>query len=387
MTFNISGKVAIAGIGYTEFSHNSGVTTLTLAQRAIKAALDDAGLDPRKVDGVATHRVTDSPSPQIVGQSFGIKDIHYYVDQFGGGGSSHSVVAHAAMAIATGQAEYVVCYRALNARSGFRMGGTGAPLVVSPETQYQAPYGYHTPPQQYAMVARTFLSHYGLDQRHLAAVAMNQRKNAQLNPRAMMRKPMSYDDYLNARWICEPFRLFDCCLETDVGVALVLCSTERARDLKQIPAIIEGATWGGGPTLFSNQIPDMKVSGTSMMAPRLFKMAGLTPADVDVAMLYDCYTFVPLMLLGDYGFCKREEVGDFILSGATALGGKLPINTHGGFLSEGYAHGMNHIAEAVQQLRGTADKRQVKDARIALSTGAPGFVGGVTSALLLRRDA
>jgi acetyl-CoA acetyltransferase len=386
MSFKLSGKAAIAGVGYTDFYRNSGVTTFTLALRAIKAALDDAGLPAEKVDGVATFRVNDSPSAPLVAQSFGIKDLRYFVDHYGGGGSSHSIVGQAALAVSAGVADYVVCYRAINARSAFRMGGTGRPFVESCETQYQAPYGYHTPVQQYAMIARAFMHDYGITERHLGAIAMNARKNAELNPRAMMRTPMTYDDYVNSRMIVEPFRLFDCCLETDVGVAVVVCTTERARDLKQTPVIIDGVTWGGGVTTFSIGQPDLKVSGPRHMAPRLYEMAGLTPADVDVAMIYDCYTFAVLLQLGAYGFCEPGEAGDFVLSGATALDGSLPVNPHGGFLSEGYAHGMNHVAESVLQLRGQAGARQIKDARIAISTGGPGYVAGVTSAMLLRRD-
>ena len=382
-----SGKAAIAGVGFTEFSRNSGVTTLTLALRAIRAALDDAGLPPEKLDGIATHRVNDSASSAMVAQAFGIRDLPYFIDHFGGGGSSHSIVAHAAMAVSAGVANYIVCYRAINARSAFRMGGTGRGFVDSPETQYQAPYGYYTPPQQYAMIARAYMERYGADERHFGAVAVQQRENAMLNDRAMMRKPMSYDDYLASPWIAEPFRLPDCCLETDVGVAVLVCSAERARDLRQRPVLIDGATWGGGATLFSIGEPDLNVSGARHMAPRLYGMAGLSPSDVDVAMLYDCFTFAVLLQLEDYGFCERGEAGDFVLSGATRLSGNLPVNTHGGFLSEGYAHGMNHVVEAVLQLRGQAGARQVSDANIALSTGAPGYVGGVTSAVLLRGDA
>ena len=219
MTSSLSGKAAIAGIGYTAFSRNSGVSTLTLALRAITAALDDAGLPPDRLDGVATHRVGDSIAAAIVAQTLGTRDLRYYLDQFGGGGASHSVVGQAAMAVTTGIADYVVCYRAINARSEFRMGGTGRPPVDAVETQYQAPYGYMAPPQQYAMVARAYMLKYGVDARSLGTVAVTQRAYAEKNPRALMRKPMSLDDYLASRMIVEPFRLFDCCLETDGAVA------------------------------------------------------------------------------------------------------------------------------------------------------------------------
>ncbi len=381
----LSEKAAIAGIGYTEFSTNSGVSTLTLALRAIMAALEDAGLPPDRLDGVATHRVGDSIPAAIVAQALGVRDLRYYVDQFGGGGASHSIVGQAAMAVASGMADYVVCYRAINARSEFRMGGTGRPPVDAVETQYQAPYGYLAPPQQYAMVARAYMLKYGTDARQFGAVAVTQRGYAERNPRALMRKPMTMDEYLASRPIVEPFRLFDCCLETDGAVAVLVTTAERARALRKPPVLISGAVWGGGHTLFSNQQSDLALSAAHRTAPRLFAMAGMTPADVDVAEIYDCFTFAVPLQLEDYGFCPAGEGGGFVADGNTAPGGRLPVNTHGGFLSEGYVHGLNHVCEAVSQLRGDAGERQVPNAEVALSTGAPGYVGGATSALLLRR--
>jgi len=380
-------SAAIVGIGYTEFSKNSGVSTLTLGLRAIMAALADAGLRPTDIDGLATFRVGDSVLPTILAQSLGIRDLRYQVDQFGGGSVSHSIVGQAALAIHAGIADTVVCYRALNARSEFRMGGTGRPLVDAVETQYQAPYGYFTPPQQFAMVTRAHMERYGTTSEQLGAVAVNQRANAVLNERALMRTPMTMDDYLDSRWVVEPLRLFDCCLETDAAVALVMTSAERARDLKQIPVLVRGAAWGSGQTLYSNQQPDTTRSAAADMAPRLYEMAGVGPSDFDLAELYDCFTYSVLVQLEDYGFCEKGEAGPFVESGAIALSGSIPVNTHGGFLSEGYVHGLNHVTEAVSQLRHDAGDRQVEGAEIALSTAQPGYISGATAALVLRRDA
>jgi len=379
-------QTAIAGIGYTEFSKNSGVSTLTLGLRAIMAALEDAGLQPSDVDGLATFRVGDSVLPMLLAQSLGIKDLHYYLDQFGGGSSSHSIVGQAALAVHAGIAETVVCYRALNARSEFRMGGTGRPLVDAVETQYQAPYGYFTPPQQYAMAARAHMSKYGTTEEQFGRVAVSQRANAVKNDRALMRTPMTLDDYLASRWVVEPFRLFDCCLETDGAVALVVTSKERARDLRRTPVLIRGAAWGSGQTLYSNEQPDPTQTAAVAMAPRLFEMAGVGVSDFDLLELYDCFTYSVLVQLEDYGFCKKGESGPYVETGATALTGSLPVNTHGGFLSEGYVHGLNHVTEAVSQLRHDAGDRQVQGAELALSTAQPGYVSGSTSALVLRRD-
>jgi len=378
-------RVAIAGVGYTELSKNSGVSTLTLACRAIVAALEDAGIRPEEVDGLATHRVGDSVLPPVLAHSLGIRDLHWYLDLFGGGSVSHAVVGQAALAIDAGIADTVVCYRAINARSEFRMGGIGRPLVDAVETQYQAPYGYFAPPQQFAMAARAHMLRYGTTHEQLGAVAVTQRSHAVHNERALQRKPITLEDYLASRWVVEPFRLFDCCLETDGAVALVLTSAERARDLRRRPVLIRAASWGSGFTLYSNQQPDPTTTAAAAMAKRLWSQAGLGPGDVDVAELYDCFTYTVLVQLEDYGFCKKGEGGPFAASGATRLGGSLPVNTHGGFLCEGYVHGLNHVCEAVSQLRGDAGARQVEGAEVALSTSQPGYVSGNTSALVLRR--
>jgi len=377
-------QVAIAGIGCTEYSKDSGVSTLTLASRAIMAALEDAGLDADAVDGVATFRVGDSVLPAVLTQALGVRDPRWYLDQFGGGSVSHAIVGQAALAIHAGIADTVVCYRALNARSEFRMGGTGRPLVDAVETQYQAPYGYFVPPQQFAMAARAHMEKYGTTEEQLGRIAVQQRANAVLNERAMMREPISLDDHAAARWVVEPFRLFDCCLETDGAVALVLTSAERARDLKKPPVLISSAAWGGGQTLYSNQQPDTTRSAASDVAPRLFEMAGVGPGDIDVAQLYDCFTYSVLVQLEDYGFCAKGEGGAFVESGATARDGTLPVNTHGGFLSEGYVHGLNHVYECVSQLRGEAGARQIEGAAVGLSTAQPGYIAGNASALVLR---
>ena len=188
------------------------------------------------------------------------------------------------------------------------------------------------------------------------------------------------DDYLASRWIVEPLRLFDCCLETDAAVAVVVTSTERARDLRQTPVTVSGAVWGSGHSLFSNDRPDLTTSGAAESSRRLWDQAGVGPGDVDVAELYDAFTPLVLIQLEDYGFCGAGEGADLVRSGA------LPVNTHGGHLSEGYVHGLNHLAEAVHQLRHECGDRQVAHAEIALSTGQPGYVMGSTSALVVKRS-
>jgi acetyl-CoA acetyltransferase len=284
------------------------------------------------------------------------------------------------MAVAAGIADVVVCYRAINARSEFRMGGTGRAPAPVPDAQYQAPYGFFAPPQQFAMYARAHMLAYGTTAEHFGHVAVSQRASAAKNPRARKRDPITMDDYLASRWVAEPLRLLDCCLETDGACAVVVTSAERARDLRRPPVLISGAAWGGGDSFYSDGTADLTVTEAARMAPRLYADAGIGPGDIDVAELYDCFTYSVIVQLEDYGFCAKGEGGPYAASGA------LPVNTHGGFLSEGYVHGINHIAEAVAQLRGDAGDRQVPGAEVALSTAQPGYVLAGTSALILRAD-
>jgi acetyl-CoA acetyltransferase len=226
---------------------------------------------------------------------------------------------------------------------------------------------------------------YGTTSEQLGTVAIVQRENAMMNERAMMRHPITMDDYLQSRYISEPLRLFDCCLETDGACAVIVTSAERATSLRQRPVLISGAVWGGGTTYASRGRFDPTTTTVSeYVARKLFERSGIGPSEVDVAELYDCFTITVLLQIEEYGFCPKGEAGRFVESGATRLGGTIPVNTHGGFLSEGYIHGLNHLTEAVSQLRGTAGERQVQGAETALSSGQPGVIAGYTSAIMLR---
>ena len=376
-------RTAIVGVGFTEYSKDSKVSTLTLALRAIDAALNDAGLTRHELDGAICHRLGDSADPAQVVQALGLRDISFIRDVHGGGSSSVGVIAGAAFAVATGQADCVVCWRSLNARSEVRMGGAGG--AIGGDAQYWLPYRHMTAPQLFAMHARRYMDQVGIGSEDLGRVAITQRANALLNPRALMRTPLTMDDYLASRWIVEPFRLFDCCLETDVGVAVIVTSQERAWSLRQHPILIAAATFGIGSLLVSNHFSDFSVSPAAVMAPRLYAQAGLGPKDIDVAELYDAFTSLVLMQLEAYGFCRPGEGADMVRDGSTTLTGPLPVNTHGGHLSEGYAHGLNHVVEAVQQLRGVCGDRQVPKAEVALATSQPGIFSGLTAAAILRR--
>jgi acetyl-CoA acetyltransferase len=376
---------AIVGVGYTDYSKDSGVSTQTLALRAVRAALDDAGLTVADVDGVACHRLGDSVEPAQVAQALGVPDVRFVRDVFGGGSSAVGALADAVMAVATGVAECVVCWRALNSRSGARVGAAGGPGQSGGDAQYWAPYLHATPVQLFAMYSRPYLHHWGYGAEDLGRVAITQRAHAALSPRAMMTEPLTMEQYLASRWISEPLRLYDCCLETDGAVALVVTSAARARDLRRPTVTVAGFAFGGGNQLTSNHWTDAREAPAGRMAPRLYEAAGVGAGDVDVAELYDAFTPLVLMQLEAYGLCEPGGAGAMVAEGATRLGGRLPVNTHGGHLSEGYVHGLNHVAEAVNQLRGACGARQVPGAEVALATSQPGVASGLTSAMILRR--
>lgn len=376
---------AIVGVGRTDYSKRSGVSTLTLAVRAISAALADAGLTARDVDGVACHRIADSADPALVAQVLGVADVRFIRDVFGGGSSCIAPLAAAAMAVATGQARCVVVWRALNARSGPRMSGAAAMAGMSSDAQYWLPYQHVSAPAQFAMFTRAYMHRYGITEEDLGRVAISQRDNAVRNPAAMMRKPMTMDDYLGSRWIYEPLRLFDCCIESDAAVAMVVTSPAQGRDTKGSPVTICATASGGGSQLASNHRSDLTLSGAAQMAPRLYKAAGMGPDDIDVAELYDAFSSLVPLQLEAYGFCEPGAAASMIAAGETRIGGRLPVNTHGGHLSEAYVHGLNHVVEAVRQLRHDCGDRQVAGAEVALSTAQPGINSGITGAVILKR--
>jgi acetyl-CoA acetyltransferase len=379
------GRAAIVGIGATEFSRDSQMSTFKLAARAVKAAIADAGLQVCDIDGLATFGVNDSISPNVLAQSLGIKSLHYYVDQWLGGSVSLSVIGQAALAVSAGVADCVVCYRALNGRSEMRMNGSSFSAGRPPwDVQFRIASGYLAPAQEIAMAARAHMLRYGTTSEDLGRIAVLSRSNAVDNERAMMRQPMTLQDYMASRWIADPFRMFDCCLETDGAVAVVVVNADRAKDLPHRPVLVQGAAWGGGINLANNGHVDLAESPAKLIAQRLYDAAGVGPSDIDFAEFYDCFTYSVLSQIEGYGFCEAGGVPAMLADGAfDRATGSLPINTHGGLLSEGYLHGMNHVYEAVQQIRGEAQHRQVAKHDVALVTGQLGYVSGYSSAVVL----
>jgi acetyl-CoA acetyltransferase len=382
---------AIAGIGATEFSKDSGRSELKLAVEAARAALDDAGLTAADVDGLVTFSM-DSSAEVAVARELGAGELSFFSLIGYGGGAACATVQQAAMAVATGVASVVLCYRALNERSGRRFGQVSAGAVQGAtssaiDSGWHYPMGLATPAATVAMAARRYMHAYGATSADFGAVAVADRKHAATNPAAWFyQRPITLADHQQSRWICEPLRLLDCCQETDGAVAVLVTSAERARSQKNQPVIIRGAAQGSGVNQYTmtsyyrddlTGLPEMGVVGRQLWA-----QAGLRPGDIRTAVLYDHFTPYVLMQLEELGFCARGEAREFIAGGAIEMGGRLPLNPHGGQLGEGYLHGMNGIAEAVRQVRGSSVNQVPGDGPVLVTAGT----GVPTSGLILGAD-
>jgi acetyl-CoA acetyltransferase len=369
-------EAAIAGIGRTVFSRESRRTTLAMAAEASRSALADAGLDGGEVDGVVDFQLNDSAAASEVGGAIGVSDLSLALDIFGGGNVACLAMAEGIRAVRSGQCEVVVVFRSLNGRSGSRFGrGEDSPNLAG-EFQYGVPSGYIIPPMWIGMWAQRHKYVYGTTAADLGQIAITQRRHAAANPHASQRKIITMDDYLASRWIVEPFRLFDCCLETDGAVAIVLTSLDRARHLRHKPIIPLAEAEAHTHANSWSQFPDLTSMYSRYAASRLWNKTDLKPADVDVACMYDCFTYTVLATFEDFGFCDKGDVGSFFAAGKATYGGDVVVNPHGGLLSEGYIHGLNHHYEAALQLRGQAAHRQVEKAEISLVTSGAGPSGG-----------
>jgi acetyl-CoA acetyltransferase len=383
----ISGAAAIAGIGATEFSTDSGRSELQLAAEATAAALADAGLRPSDVDGLVTF-VMDGNAEIAVARELGLGDLSFFSQVGYGGGAACATVQQAALAVAAGIAEVVVCYRALNERSGHRFGQVSRAAVAAPtsagvDNGWHYPMGLGTPAATVAMIARRYMHEYGAASEDFGLVAVADRRHAAVNPRAWFyQRPITLADHQASRWIAEPLRLLDCCQESDGAVAIVVTSAERARDLRHPAAMIRAAAQGSSPGQFvmtSYYRDELGLPEMGVVARQLWQQAGIGPADVRTAVLYDHFTPYVLLQLEELGFCPRGEARHFISGGMIELGGGLPLNTHGGQLGEAYIHGMNGIAEAVRQVRGTSVNQVPGDGPVLVTAGT----GVPTSALIL----
>ena len=385
---SLKGRAAIAGIGQTEFSKDSGRSELQLACEAVNAALEDAGVEPSAVDGLVTFTMDTSEELEVA-RNLGIRELSMFAQIPYGGGAGSGTVMQAAMAVATGVCETVVCYRAFNERSGNRFGNiSGRITTLPPWLSWYAPYGLMTPAAWVALHARRYMQTYGVTNEDFGRIAIVDRKHAATNPGAWFyNKPITLADHQASRWIIEPvLRLLDCCQESDGGVALVITSTERARDLRQPPAVItaaaQGATFDGEmmTSYYRDDLTGLQEMG--VVGRRLWAMSGLAPADMATAFLYDHFTPFVFMQLEELGFCERGQAKDWATVERLSLGGELPINTSGGLLGEAYIHGMNGITEVVRQIRNTSCNQvpNVEHALVTSGTGVP------TSGLILSKD-
>ena len=378
-------KVAIAGVGYTDLSRNSGRSVLELATEAALSACADAGLPVSSVDGIASFMVNDSEPCEAVATALALPGLRYIMDCNGAGQSPCQLVGNATMAIATRAADHVLVFRALNGRSGVRV---GASRFAGKSAPYRYPIGYNAYMMYIAMWARRFLHETGQDDRDLAAVAVAQRAYAELNERAVLRTPLTYDDYFASRRVVDPFRLPDCTTEVDGAVAVLLTSLDRARDLRHPPAVVASHAYRAGarPGLDvgnHTMVDDYTRNFTALLRDDLYAAADVSATDIDFAQIYDCFTSTVLMGLEGLGLCGRGESGAFVREGGASLGGSLPVNTNGGLLSEGYVHGMNTVAEAVLQVQGRGGARQAPRHDVGVVTSGALIDG---SALILTSD-
>ncbi len=373
-------RAAIVGIGATEFSKNSGRSELQLAVECIRAALEDAGLTPADVRGLVSFTL-DSSDDIEVARTLGIPELSFFSRIPHGGGAACGVVQQAAMAVATGVAEVVVCYRALNGRSGQRYSQGVAGDIVTTDLVHWGwymPFGLLTPASWTALFARRYMHEYGATSEDLGRIAVTTRQHAVNNPNAFFfEQPLTLEEHQAARWIVDPLRLFDCCQESDGGVALVVTGAERARDLRQPAALIRAAAQGAGPdqevmtSFYRDDLIGMPE--IDAVARQLWEQSGVGPDDIQTAALYDAFTPNVLMQLEGFGFCGRGEAAAFVADGGIGLGGRLPVNTNGGQLSEAYIHGLNGIAEAVRQIRGSSVNpvEGVEHVLVTAGTGVP----------------
>jgi len=387
-------QAAIVGIGQTPYSKGLGRSEFDMAVEAILTACADAGIAPREIDGVVRYDMETTDEEELL--SVVGPGLRYQASTSWGGGGSVSVLVHAALAIAMGMANHVLVFRsrARGKKSVFgkdsKLGGRYWERIADrlPDlTQWHIPHGLVSAFQEMAMITRRHMIEYGTTEEQFAEVAVAMRRHALRNPNAVMRAPMTIADHHSSRMIAEPLRLFDCNIETDGACALIVSSRERARDLRQPPALIHAGALSAGShhmrlaTLFARDRDD---DGAARAGRQLWESSGLRPSEIDAFFCYDFFTSFVIIALEDYGFCKRGEGGPFVEDqGLYFEGGRLATNTNGGQLSEAFIHGMNNNLEAVRQIRGTSTS-QVPDCELVLLAGAN---TDPTGAVILRREA
>ena len=364
-------KACVTGIGETAYMRGSTKTAFELQIESSLKAIADAGLTPKDIDGIIPIGIVSGTADDFI-DNFGLPDLRFSALVPHGGASPAMALQCAAAAVATGACNHVLITFGRNVSAAANK--AGARIHGMPQfhfvTEFEYAMGAIAPAQLYAPMARRHMELYGTTVEQFGEVAVACREHALLNENAVMKKPITLEDHRNSRMIADPFRLLDCSLESDGGAAVVISATERAGDLRHRKVYISGVAAGHPDSPGSiTQRPDMTSLGIGKAAPRAFRMAGVTPADIQVAEIYDCFTYAVIRQLEDMGFCAKGEGGPFVQGGRLKLGGALPTNTHGGLLSQAHVWGLNHIVELVRQLRGDAGRAQVKDAELGLVTG------------------
>jgi acetyl-CoA acetyltransferase len=373
---------AVTGVGETKYMRGTDRTPVSLAMEAALNAITDAGLKPTDIDGLIPYGAGAVAEDFVT--NFGIPDLRFSATTPMGGASAVASIQCALAVIQAGICKHVLLSLG---RTGYSGGRIGTRVQQMPQFrtigEFEMPSGAIAPPQLYAVMARRHFELYGTTSRQLAEIAVTTRQHAIRNPNATMQRPMTIEDHQASRMISDPFRLLDCSLESDGAAAVVISAPDIAKDLRKKPVLVLGVAEGhpDSPSVIS-QRPDITTLGLAKAAPKAFAMAGVTHADIDVAEIYDCFTYIVMCQLEDMGFCKKGEGGGFVENGALGIDGRLPVNTHGGLLSEAHMAGMNHIVELTRQLRGEAAV-QVPDAEIGLVTGY-GDLGDGSIAIMRR---
>lgn len=383
-------KACVTGIGETAYLRGSTKTAVELQFESSLKAIADAGLRPPDIDGVIPVGIVSATAEDFI-DNFGIPDLRFSAVVPHGGASPVMALQAAAAAVATGVCNHVLITfgRNVTAAANNNNNKAGARIHTMPQfhyvTEFEYPMGAISPAQLYAPMARRHMELYGTTIEHFGEVAVACRTHALLNDNAVMKKPITLEDHRNSRLIADPFRLLDCSLESDGGAAVIVSASERAVDLRHRRVFISGVAAGHPDSPASiTQRPDMTSLGIAKAAPRAFQMAGMTQADIDVAEIYDCFTYAVIRQLEDMGFCAKGEGGPFVEGGRLRLGGELPTNTHGGLLSQAHVWGLNHVVELVRQLRGDAGRAQVQDAQCGLVTGYGDMGDGALA--IMRRE-
>ena len=378
-------KACVSGIGETAYVRGSSKTAFELQIESSLKAIADAGLKPSQIDGVIPIGIVSGTADDFI-ENFGLPDLRFSAVVPHGGASPVMALQAASAAVATGACNHLLITFGRNVSAAAHK--AGARIHSMPQfhyvTEFEHPMGASAPAQLYAPMARRHMELYGTTVAQFGEVAVAMREHALLNDNALMKKPITLEDHRNSRMISDPFRLLDCSLESDGGAAVIISAAAQAADLRHRRVFISGVAEGHPDSPGSiTQRPDMTSLGLAKAAPRAFAMAGVVPADIQVAQIYDCFTYAVIRQLEDLGFCAKGEGGPFVEGGRLRLGGALPTNTHGGLLSQAHVWGLNHIVELVRQLRGNGGRAQVKNAELGLVTGY-GDMGDGALAILRR---